>query len=73
MARTNMPNSATSQFFLCVADCDFLNGQYAAFGKLSDKESLKVAEDISKVSTHRWSYYEDIPDDPIVIKTIKRA
>lgn len=73
MARTNMPNSATSQFFLCVADCDFLNGQYAAFGKLSDKESLKVAEDISKVSTHRWSYYEDIPDDPVVIKTIKRA
>lgn len=73
MARTNIPDSATSQFFICVADCDFLNGQYAGFGKLSDKESLKVAESISKVSTHNWSYYGDIPDDPIVIKTIKRA
>lgn len=73
MARTMVNDSATSQFFVCVADCEFLNGQYAGFGKLTDDESLKVAQDISKVPTHNWSYYGDIPNDPIVIKTIKRA
>ena len=73
MARTQVMDSGTSQFFLCVDDCSFLNGQYAGFGALSDEESLKVAQDISKVPTHNWSYYGDIPDDPVVIKTIKRA
>ena len=45
MARTNDPNSASSQFFICVDDCSFLDGQYAAFGSLVDKESEKVAVD----------------------------
>ena len=71
MARTFMPNSATSQFFICVAPCDYLDGQYAAFGKLSDDESLKVAREISEVRTHSWRGYDDIPDDPIVIKSIE--
>ena len=31
MARTNDPNSATSQFFICAGDCSFLDGNYAAF------------------------------------------
>lgn len=34
MARTGDPNSAGSQFFIMVADADYLNGQYAAFGKV---------------------------------------
>ncbi|MBR5144829.1 MAG: peptidylprolyl isomerase, partial [Clostridia bacterium] len=34
MARTSVKDSATSQFFICVADCPFLDGEYAAFGKL---------------------------------------
>ena len=70
MARTNMPNSASSQFFICVEDVPYLDGQYAAFGKTIDEESLNVAIDISKVATHYEGYYGDIPDEPIVIKTI---
>jgi peptidyl-prolyl cis-trans isomerase B (cyclophilin B) len=34
MARANDPNSAGCQFFICVADSDFLDGQYSAFGKV---------------------------------------
>lgn len=36
MARSAMPDSASSQFFICHADATFLDGQYAAFGKVSD-------------------------------------
>ena len=36
MARTNDPNSATSQFFIMHADADYLDGQYAAFGRVID-------------------------------------
>ena len=72
MARTNVPDSASSQFFICVEDCDFLDGQYAGFGELLDKERKKVAEDISKVKTVRVGYYDDVPYDPIIIKQIVR-
>lgn len=72
MARTNVPDSASSQFFICVEDCDFLDGQYAGFGELLDEESKKVAEDISKVKTVRVGYYDDVPYDPIIIKQIVR-
>ena len=36
MARSQMPNSANSQFFICHKDSTFLDGQYAAFGKVTD-------------------------------------
>ena len=49
MARSQMPDSAGSQFFICTADDAFLDGQYAAFGKLT--EGLDVAENISRVRT----------------------
>lgn len=70
MARTMVPDSASSQFFICVADCGYLDGQYAAFGKTADEESLKTAIDISKVQTGRIDYYSDVPVQPVVIKTI---
>ena len=35
MARANDPDSATGQFFICYTDCDFLDGNYAAFGKIT--------------------------------------
>ena len=73
MARTNDPNSASSQFFICVDDCSFLDGQYAAFGSLVDKESEKVAVDISKVKTTSISWYQDEPYESIVIKSIERV
>ena len=36
MARTSAPNSASSQFFIVVKDSSFLDGQYAAFGKVTE-------------------------------------
>ena len=72
MARTMDPNSATSQFFICVDDASYLDGSYAAFGKLIDAESEKVAIDISKVKTVTFRWYEDVPLTPIFIESIKR-
>ena len=72
MARTMDPNSATSQFFICVDDTPHLDGAYAAFGKLVDEASEKVAIDISKVQTVNFRWYQDVPLTPIVIESIKR-
>ena len=72
MARTMDTNSATSQFFICVDDTPHLDGAYAAFGKLIDEESEKVAIDISKVKTVNFRWYQDVPLTPIVIESIKR-
>ena len=47
MARSMMPNSAGSQFFIMVADAPHLDGQYAAFGKLI--EGIDVAQEIVRV------------------------
>ena len=46
MARSNDPNSARSQFFITVADATFLDGSYAAFGRVT--EWMEVAEQIAK-------------------------
>ena len=70
MARTMVPDSASSQFFICVADCGFLDGQYAGFGKIADEESMKVAVEIGKVETGRIDYFSDVPLEPIVIKSV---
>lgn len=71
MARTMVKDSGTSQFFICVADTPHLDNEYAAFGRCSDNESLKVAIDISLVPTTSSGYYSDVPKNPIVIKEIK--
>ena len=42
MARAQDPNSASSQFFICQADCSFLDGEYAAFGHVT--EGLDVVD-----------------------------
>ena len=44
MARSNNPNSASSQFFICHADSDFLDGNYAAFGVVT--EGMEVVDAI---------------------------
>lgn len=72
MARTNVKDSASSQFFICVADCTYLDGQYAAFGRTRDKASLDNAIAISKVPTGRWMYHDDVPVEPVVIESIVR-
>lgn len=46
MARTQDPNSATSQFFITVADDTFLDGDYAAFGRVT--EGLDICKKIAK-------------------------
>jgi peptidyl-prolyl cis-trans isomerase B (cyclophilin B) len=66
-------DSATSQFFICVDDATFLDGQYAGFGKVSDEESLANAIAIGKVKTTNWNGYGDVPVEPVVIKTIRRV
>lgn len=67
MARTMFPNSASSQFFICVEDVPYLDGQYAAFGQTADTESLAAAIEISKVRTGRIDGYDDVPLEPVVI------
>ena len=46
MARSNDPDSASSQFFITVADATFLDGSYAAFGRVT--EGMEIAEKIAK-------------------------
>ena len=46
MARSQNPDSASSQFFITVADSTFLDGSYAAFGRVT--EGMEVAEKIAK-------------------------
>ena len=65
MARTNDPDSAGSQFFIMVADAPYLDGQYAAFGKIT--EGTDVAHDIAMKPRDQY----DMPLEPVVIKTIK--
>lgn len=72
MARTMVKDSASSQFFICVADCTFLDGEYAAFGRLDDKESLDVAVSLSTVRTRRYGYFDDVPLEPVIIDTIEK-
>ena len=64
MARTMVPDSAGSQFFIMVADAPHLDGEYAAFGKIT--EGLDVAQAIVSVPADRM----DRPVEPVVIKTI---
>ncbi|MDD4376652.1 MAG: peptidylprolyl isomerase [Eubacteriales bacterium] len=64
MARSMMPNSAGSQFFIMVADAPHLDGQYASFGKIT--EGMEVAQAIVSVKTDRM----DKPLEPQVIKNI---
>lgn len=71
MARTMVKDSASSQFFICVADTPHLDGEYAAFGRCADEESVKTAVKYGKAKTGRWQQFSDIPFDPIVIETIE--
>ena len=64
MARTLVPNSAGSQFFIMHADGDFLDGQYAAFGAVT--EGMDVVDAIAAVKTDRM----DKPKDPQRMKKV---
>ena len=64
MARAQNPNSAGSQFFIMHADGPFLDGQYAAFGKVV--EGIEVVDRIAAVKTDRM----DKPKDPQRMKKV---
>lgn len=65
MARSMMPDSAGSQFFIMTSDSPHLDGQYAAFGKVL--EGMDVAEDV--VKTQRDA--SDRPLDPQVMASVR--
>ena len=66
MARSMMPDSAGSQFFIMVGDAAHLDGQYAAFGKIT--ENAEVAVEISRVPR---SLADNKPKKPQVIRSIR--
>lgn len=66
MARSQMPDSASSQFFICYDDCSFLDGQYAAFGEVT--EGMDVVDSFLKVERTANSMGEiAVPVEPITI------
>jgi peptidyl-prolyl cis-trans isomerase B (cyclophilin B) len=66
MARTNDPNSAGSQFFICLERTPHLDNQYTAFGKTADAESLATVKTIGSVRTGGG----DKPVEPVTIKKV---
>jgi len=71
MARTNVKDSASSQFFICVNKTPHLDGEYAAFGKVVGKESINNILELGRVRTINIGYgLSDFPEEPIRIKTI---
>jgi peptidyl-prolyl cis-trans isomerase B (cyclophilin B) len=74
MARTNVVDSATSQFFINVADNSFLDHVnttpqgfgYAVFGKVI--KGTEVIDKIKSVPTTSKGFHDDVPKEPIVIK-----
>lgn len=77
MARTNDPHSATSQFFINVADNDFLNHTsptprgwgYAVFGKVV--AGTDVIDAIAAVRTASRSWYGDVPVEDVVMEKVE--
>lgn len=77
MARTMHIHSATAQFFINVADNDFLDHRddsiqgfgYAVFGKVVS--GMDVVDKISKVKTGNVKGFDDVPLTPVVINSIK--
>ncbi|MBQ8319548.1 MAG: peptidylprolyl isomerase [Clostridia bacterium] len=53
MARSGHPDSAGSQFFVMHAEADYLDGQYAAFGKVI--EGMETVDEIATVKTNPWT------------------
>ena len=67
MARSQMPNSASSQFFIMHKDAPHLDGSYAAFGKVT--EGMDVVDEIASCQTD----FSDRPLVPQVMKTVREV
>ncbi len=76
MARTSDPHSASAQFFINVADNEFLNFTaptergwgYAVFGKVTS--GTDVVDKIKKVKTGNNGFHQNVPLEPIVITKV---
>ncbi|MDY7010348.1 MAG: peptidylprolyl isomerase [Planctomycetota bacterium] len=79
MARTGEVHSATAQFFINLVDNNFLNHKdetprgfgYCAFGKVV--EGMDVVERIAKVGTGNAGPHQNVPIQPVIIKSIRRS
>jgi peptidyl-prolyl cis-trans isomerase A (cyclophilin A) len=74
MARTSDPNSATSQFFINVADNNFLNKSsmdagYAVFGKVT--KGMEIVDKIVSVPTGNYGMHQNVPKQPIKIISVQ--
>lgn len=81
MARTDDPDSASSQFFIMHGDAPHLDGQYAAFGKIT--EGIEVVDEIATAKTTAKKVQimqggmvynqtmKDVPETPVIIDSIK--
>jgi cyclophilin family peptidyl-prolyl cis-trans isomerase len=78
MARTNVIDSATSQFFINLVDNDFLNQTgtsaqefgYAAFGQVV--EGMDIVDAIAEVATGNQRQHQNVPIEPVTIQSISR-
>jgi len=73
MARTNDPDSATSQFFVNLKDNAFLdpsrgNAGYAVFAHVM--QGMDVVDKIAAVATANRGHHEDVPVEPVVIESV---
>lgn len=68
MARTQVKDSASSQFFIVQKDSTYLDGQYAAFGMVT--EGMDVVDKIAAVQTGVHGNMQDVPVEPVVIQSI---
>jgi len=79
MARTSDIHSATSQFFVNLLDNNFLNHRsktpegfgFCAFGKVIS--GMDVVDAIGKVRTGNRGHFQDVPVDPVIIKSVRLA
>ena len=76
MARTDAPHSATSQFFVNLADNEFLDYRpgrhgYAVFGRVID--GIEVIDRIATVPTGRRKGYTDAPTEDVIIRSARQA
>ncbi|MCP2039732.1 cyclophilin family peptidyl-prolyl cis-trans isomerase [Neisseria sp. HSC-16F19] len=77
MARTAAPHSASSQFFINVADNSFLDHKdksaqgwgYAVFGKVTDGQA--VVDKIAKVPTAHRGMHQNVPQQPVIIRSVR--
>ena len=76
MARTQVVDSASSQFFINLADNDFLNHQgknpngygYAVFGQVT--EGMDVVDEIARVATGNNGHHQDVPKEAVIIESV---